>query len=324
MLPLRPDAVKDATNRAPPARAGSENEPRGVFLPEEAVPVLNQNVAERLDEVAQILEEQGANPFRVRAYRRGADLLRGLPRPVAEVFEEGGLPALEALPGIGPSLARAIRELLRSGRLPMLERLRGASDPVALLQTVPGIGRRTAERLHDDLDVETLEDLEAAAHDGRLARLLGFGPKRLAGVRESLAQRLARVRRAPRRVAAPPVGELLGVDEEYRARAAKGELKRIAPRRFNPGEEQWLPVLHAQRGPRHYTALFSNTARAHRLGATRDWVVLYLDHGREEGQWTVVTAHHGPLAGRRIVRGREAECEAHYRARSPDAPEGGI
>jgi DNA polymerase/3'-5' exonuclease PolX len=220
------------------------------------VAILNQQVAERLDEVALILEEQGANRFRVRAYRRGAETLRALPRPVAEVFEEGGLPALEALPAIGPSLARAIREVLRSGRLPMLERLRGESDPVALLMTVPGIGRLSAERLHHDLDIETLEDLEAAAHDGRLAGLEGFGPKRLAGVRESLAQRLARVRRPLESAGAPPpVAEILEVDREYRARAAAGELKKIAPRRFNPQGREWLPVLHTQRGTRHYTAL---------------------------------------------------------------------
>jgi hypothetical protein len=276
--------------------------------------VANQQVAQRLDEVAQILEEQGANPFRVRAYRRGADTLRGLPRPVAEILEEGGMAALEALPGIGPSLARAIRETLRSGRLPMLERLRGGSDPVALLMTVPGIGRLTAERLHHDLDIESLEDLEAAAHDGRLAGRGGLGPKRLAGVRESLAQRLARVRHGHEAAPPPPVAELLDVDAEYRAKAASGALETIAPRRFNPGGKAWLPVLHAERGGRHYTALFSNTPRAHRLGATRDWVVVYLEHGHEEGQWTVITARHGPLEGRRIVRGREAECEAHYAA----------
>jgi len=276
------------------------------------VAVLNQQISERFEEVAGILEEQGANPFRVRAYRRGAAVLRGLPRPVAEIFEEGGLAALEALPGIGPSLARGIRETLRLGRLPMLDRLRGEADPVALLMTVPGIGRRTAERLEEDLEIETLEDLEVAAHDGRLARLAGFGPKRLAGVRASLAQRLARVRPPHGPAAPPPVGEILDVDAEYRAGASAGTLQRIAPRRFNPSGAASLPVLHTERSGRHYTAVFSNTPRAHRLGATRDWVVLYLDHGGWEGQWTVVTARHGPLAGQRVVRGREAECLVHY------------
>jgi hypothetical protein len=65
---------------------------------------------------------------------------------------------------------------------------------------------------------------------------------------------------------------------------------------------------------RNYTALFSNTFTAHRLGRTHDWVVMYYDGGREEHQCTVVTARQGPLAGRRVVRGREAECLEHYRS----------
>jgi DNA polymerase (family X) len=76
-------------------------------------------------------------------------------------------------------------------------------------------------------------------------------------------------------------------------------------------------VLHTQRGPRHYTALFSNTARAHELGRTSDWVVLYFDGQGEERQCTVITASRGPLRGRRIVRGREQECLEHYREAAP-------
>ena len=71
--------------------------------------------------------------------------------------------------------------------------------------------------------------------------------------------------------------------------------------------------LHTRRGARHYTALHSNTARARELGRTRDWVVLYYDGEDGERLCTVITAEHGSLAGRRIVRGREAECAAYYR-----------
>ena len=275
---------------------------------------MNAHVAARLEEVAGILEWQGANPYRVRAYRRAALTLRGLGRPVSELLAKGGLPALEALPGIGESLARSIHTLAVTGRLPMLERLRGTSDPLALLATVPGIGRRTAERLHHDLGLETLEELEAAAHDGRLATLLGFGEKRLAGIRDSLANRLGRVRQpAPAGERQdPPVGELLDVDHEYREKVRAGALKTIAPRRLNPKGEAWLPVLHAVRGARHYTALFSNTPRAHRMGATRDWVVLYWDGACGEGQATLITSRRGLLEGLRIVRGREEECARHY------------
>jgi hypothetical protein len=111
-----------------------------------------------------------------------------------------------------------------------------------------------------------------------------------------------------------PLAELLDVDREYREKAARGVLIRIAPHRFNPEHRPWLPVLRTRRDGRQYTALFSNTARAHALGKTDDWVVLYGDDGLAEREATVVTETAGPLAGRRVVRGREAECAAHYRA----------
>ncbi len=81
----------------------------------------------------------------------------------------------------------------------------------------------------------------------------------------------------------------------------------IAPRRFNPAKKAWLPILHTQRGERHYTALFSNTAHAHESGKTNDWVVIYYDGSQGERQCTVITSLFGPLKGKRIVRGREEE-----------------
>jgi len=269
----------------------------------------NRHIADRLGEAAHLLRDQGADRFRVNAYLRAADVLREWPHPVARVFRDRGLDGLEALPQVGPTIARAIRELLTRGRLPMLERLRGAADPVDLLRSLPGIGRRFAERLHDELGINTLEELEAAAHDGRLATLAGFGHKRLAGIRDSLAQRLGRVRHAPPAPTPPPlVQELLDVDREYRDKVASGELRLIAPRRFNVTGRAWLPVLHTVRGARRYTALFSNSARAHRLDKTRDWVVLYSEDESGEQQHTVITAAHGALRGQRVVAGREHEC----------------
>jgi len=284
-------------------------------------PLINVEMAQRLKETARLLEEQGANPFRVQAYRRAAETVLRLDRPVTELLEAEGIEGLRRLRGIGESLARSIRDLVRTGRLPMLERLRGEADPVALLASVPGIGAALARRLHHDLGIDTLEELEAAALDGRLAELAGIGEKKLAGIVDSLASRLERVRQrtgrpAVPRVQEPSVGELLDVDREYREKAAAGTLHRIAPRRFNPTHEVWLPVLHSQRGERHYTALFSNTARAHQLGKTRDWVILYYDDGTWERQCTVITAQRDPLKGRRIARGRESECEAYYDALS--------
>jgi hypothetical protein len=224
---------------------------------------------------------------------------------------------LHKLPGIGDSLARSIHTLVTTGRLPMLERLRGEVDAVALLASVPGVGKVLARRLHHDLGIDTLEDLEMSAYNGRLANLAGVGPKRLAGIIDSVAARLGRVRgrtHAAQAADEPQVGELLDVDREYRDKAAAGALPTIAPRRFNPTGEAWLPVWHTQRGERHYTGLFSNTARAHQLGMTHDWVVLYYDGGRGEGQCTVITSQRGRLKGKRIVRGREVACVSYYQA----------
>jgi DNA polymerase (family 10) len=277
----------------------------------------NLDVARCLDEAGTLLEQQQASPFRVRAYHNAAAAVRALPVSVAQLFRDGGLEELERIPGVGQGIARAIREVVLSGRLSMLERLRGESDPVHLLATVPGIGPRLADRLHEELGLHTLEDLEAAAHDGRLGALPGFGARRVAGIVAALQLRLGHARGGmPATPGAPSVAELLDVDREYRESAEAGRLPLIAPRRFNPGRKAWLPVLHASRGPRHYTALFSNTARAHRLGRTRDWVVIYSDGDHEEHQATVVTAHAGLLAGQRVVRGREAECAECYAPRS--------
>ena len=145
-----------------------------------------------------------------------------------------------------------------------------------------------------------------------------MGPRRAAAIRASLQAMLSRSRphrtATPGQAAAEPeVATLLAVDEEYRSKAAAGSLPTIAPRRFNPSGEAWLPVLHSVRDGWHFTALYSNTAQAHQLNRTRDWVVLYFyDDEHTEGQHTVVTETHGPLAGRRVVRGREVQCRAHY------------
>jgi Holliday junction resolvasome RuvABC DNA-binding subunit len=277
----------------------------------------NERIAAAFEEIAGLLETQAANPFRVRAYRRAADTLRQTPRPVGTILRLEGPEGLDRLPGVGPALARAIAAWVETGRIPMLERLRGATDSTAVLRSVPAIGPRLAERLQRELGIETLEELELAAHDGRLATLPGIGPKRLAAVRASLQSRLARRRASPGANSRPTVEQLLAVDREYREGAAQGRLRRIAPRRLNPTHEAWLPVLHTHDDGWQYSALFSNTARAHELGKTRDWVVIYWENDGDAGQSTLVTAASGPLRGRRVIRGREAECEEYYGARVP-------
>jgi hypothetical protein len=293
----------------------------------------NEEIAATLERVADLLEVQRASGWRVRAYRNAAASVRAAPEPLFRVAEREGSAGLERLPAVGRSIAALIRELALTGRLGLLDRLEGQVSPEDLFTSVPGIGEELAQRIHRELGIETLEELELAAHDGRLSGIRGFGPRRIQALRHALAGLLgdSARRRARRqrwleagRPEAPgpagPAGErpsllaILDVDAEYRRRAEAGELHRIAPRRFNPTQEAWLPVLHAEREGYSLTALYSNTARAHELGATRDWVVIYYERDGEEGQCTAVTERRGPLAGRRVVRGREAECADLYRA----------
>lgn len=276
----------------------------------------NAHIAQALREMAVLLEAQGDNPFRVGAYRRAADTVARHPQALREIHGAAGTAGLDALPGVGPRIAAAIAELLSTGRWQQLERLRGSADPEALFRTIPGVGPELAHRLHEELGVDTLEALESAARGGRLEPLPGIGARRATSIRAALTEMLDRQRTlrsgAPRHVQGPepPVEMLLDVDREYRAGAEAGKLPKIAPKRFNPDGAAWLPVLHADRPGWHFTALYSNTARAHELDRIHDWVVLYAeDDSHHEHTYTVVTAGRGALAGQRVVRGREAECQ---------------
>jgi hypothetical protein len=276
---------------------------------------LNVQIADRLRQIANVLEQQGEQGFRSEAYRRAAPIVEELGRPVDEILSEEGREGLVALPAIGQGIASAIAEMVTTGHWAALDRLTGELDPEALFMTLPGIGAITARRLHNELHIETLEDLEEAAADGRLAQLEGFGKRRLTAIRASLHDRLRALRGRIRKGRVPSIDLLLEVDAIYRRKEARNELKLIAPRRFNPNRLAWLPVMHEHYRGWHITALYSNTARAHALNKSRDWVVLLVSHDKApDWQCTVVTETRGALKGKRVVRGREAECEAYYAA----------
>ena len=155
------------------------------------------------------------------------------------------------------------------------------------LQTIPGIGTGISSAIAEMLINGSWNMLEA--------------------LRGAHAEPRPHPHREPPAVL-PDAALLLEIDRQYRDKAAAGKLPLIAPKRFNPGGKPWLPVMHAQRGEWHFTALFSNTARAHELGHTHDWVVIFFhDNDHREGQCTVVTETHGSNAGKRVVRGRELE-----------------
>jgi hypothetical protein len=244
------------------------------------------------------------------AYRKAADSVEMLRQDLGLIFRTEGFRGLREIPGVGSQIAGAIAEIVRTGRWMQLERLRGSADPEALFASVPGIGDKLAKHIVSHLHIETLEALETELYSGRLRAVPGFGQRRIAMTRSALAEMLGRSRRENADLRREPAVEaLLSVDREYREKAAANVLRRIAPRRFNPTNAAWLPILHTERIAWQFTALFSNTGLAHNLGRTHDWVVIHFhnDSG-SEGQRTVVTETQGPLKGERVVRGREKEC----------------
>ncbi len=288
-------------------------------------PPSNEELASALMEVATLLQIQGANRFRVEAYYRAANMLLALIKPAWQLYELEGLEGLETLPGIGRTISRALQQMIRGGRWPLLERLSGNDSVEQLFASVPNIGPTFAKRLHEELGLETLAELQTAAWDGRLEGLDGVGEKRLRSVRESLAGR-GRYQHPKKQNSDEldatnqvHVAEILDVDDQYRFEATHNTLPRVTPKHNNPTQEAWLPILHTERGDQHYTALYSNTAHAHELGTHKDWVVIYLEdhkHTGQHGRWTVITSQFGKLRGKRIVRGREKECEEYYKHRA--------
>lgn len=278
---------------------------------------INHEVAEQLYEIARLLELQGADPFRVRAYYNAATTIENLNQSVQDVVDREGLEGLIALPTIGTGIGRSVYEYVATGRMTRLESLRGESDPIGLFKTIPGVGSELARRIHETLHLDSLEALEMAVRNGRLTQVPGLGDKRVKGIQAWLATVLGGRRTRAGTTAhpddEPSIPLLLKVDREYREKSASGTLPTIAPKRFNPSGEAWLPVMHVTHGDWHFTALYSNTALAHELNRTQDWVVVYFyDNHHQEGQHTVVTETRGPLVGNRVVRGRERECREYY------------
>ena len=278
--------------------------------------MINQDIADKLLEIAALLKAQGANPYRVSAYQNAASVISNLPQPVSEIVARNDFKGLVALPGIGEGIARSIYEYVALGRMSRLESLKGGHDPVALFESIPGIGPKLAHRIIENLHIDSLEALEVAAHNQRLENVPGFSASKVAMVQAWLAQVLGRKRASAQPhepFTEPSVQLILQVDQQYRKKASAAELPMIAPKRFNPEEKAWLPVMHVSKQGWHFTALFSNTARAHQLKRTQDWVVIYFyDDQHHESQHTVVTETHGPLTGQRVVRGRETECREYY------------
>lgn len=137
----------------------------------------NRDIAAAFDEVADLLEFQDANPFRVRAYRNAARKIGDLPESVADVVANPQREVTE-IEGIGKDLAEKINELVGGGRLAMLDELRAAVPPgVMALLRIPGLGPKKAGALHKELGITSLEMLRAACEADEVSGLKGFGAK---------------------------------------------------------------------------------------------------------------------------------------------------
>jgi DNA polymerase (family 10) len=147
--------------------------------------VENLEVAQVLEEVADLLEIRGSNPFRIRAYRNAVRTIRGLTRPLAAMLAEGE--ELTELPGIGKEMANHVRELVEFGELRMLEEL-GREVPRTLTDLIrlDGVGPKKAKKLWESLGVKGVDELEALIPTGRLEALEGFGKKSVEKIGQSI------------------------------------------------------------------------------------------------------------------------------------------
>ncbi|MCU0620735.1 MAG: helix-hairpin-helix domain-containing protein, partial [Gemmatimonadales bacterium] len=144
-----------------------------------------KTVAQVLEQIASFLELKGENPFRIRAFHTAARAIAGLSVEVAQALEDGTLAATK---GVGPATLQIVTELVRTGRTTLLEELREQVPPglVEMLQ-IAGLGVAKIRQIHDTLGIDSLTELEAAAQDGRLARLPRFGAKTAQNILKGIA-----------------------------------------------------------------------------------------------------------------------------------------
>lgn len=149
------------------------------------MPIHNSEIAGIFDHVADLLEIQDANRFRVRAYRNAANTIRDQSRSVASMLEDGD--DLSELPDIGEDLAGKIAEIVQTGRLPLLDEIsEEVPDAIVEATRIPGIGPKRARALFDALDISSIDDLKAAAEEGRIVDVEGFGEKTQEKIRDEL------------------------------------------------------------------------------------------------------------------------------------------
>ncbi|MDH4164776.1 MAG: helix-hairpin-helix domain-containing protein, partial [Gammaproteobacteria bacterium] len=177
--------------------------------------VHNGEIADIFEQLADLLEIREDNPFRIRAYRNAARVIRGHARSMAELVDAGA--DLAELPGIGADLAGKIATIVHTGKLPLLDQLRAkVPRPLVDMTRIEGLGPKRAKALYRALRIRSLEDLQRAARSGRIREIKGFGAR----TEQLIGQRAARIASTERRIkladaediAVPLVEHLRSVD----------------------------------------------------------------------------------------------------------------
>lgn len=232
-----------------------------------------ETLAEALDEIARWLELKGENPFKIRAYRQGAETVRNHPDDMVRLAREGGLSGIK---GIGEALQGKLHELANSGRLEFLEALR-AEFPAGLgeLFEIQGLGPKKIRVLFDSLGIGDIEALEAACVSGNVAKLPGFGEKTTAKLLESLRHHRSFAKSFLLAASSPLAGEileLLRLHPEISQVAVAGSLRRAREIQHD------LDFLAATREPQWVCEDFTTlpqVASVLACGATKASVLLH-------------------------------------------------
>ncbi len=166
----------------------------------------NTSIAKVFQDMADLLELKGENPFKIRAYQRAARAIEHLPKEIEIMLEEGE--DLQTIPGVGEAIAKKSIELVNTGRLRVYEELKSEfPEGITTLLEIPGIGPKTAKRLSTELGIKSVDELEQAIKDGRVAQLFRLGDK----TADNILQQIQALRRKDQRI---PIGEALPVVEE--------------------------------------------------------------------------------------------------------------
>jgi DNA polymerase (family 10) len=187
----------------------------------------NHEVAVRFQRIADTLEIQGENPFKVRAYRRAVEAIENLTEPLSEIETRG---ELAQIPGFGEAIVGKTRDFLKTGTTKLYEQIKGAV-PTGVLQmaAIPGIGPKTAKALWEALSITTVEELETAARAGRVQKVPGFGAAKEKNIVEAIERGRRLTERLPLYIA-KPYAERLAAELAKRSEVVRADVAGSARR----------------------------------------------------------------------------------------------